>query len=184
MSRVLTEGTQIVVGALGDRVYSTEGEDLHFVVAKMLISRGLTIAAAESCTGGLIGHLLTQVPGISASLDRVVVAYSNRAKVDSLGVPGGLIEKHGAVSPEVAEAMARGVRREAGTDIGISTTGIAGPGGGGREKPVGLVYFGLAGEEGSQARRMVFERTREIIKLKAAVYALDLVRVYMLGQGG
>ncbi|MGD8628704.1 MAG: CinA family nicotinamide mononucleotide deamidase-related protein, partial [bacterium] len=145
VERVLSESTGIIVETLGERVYSTEGEDIHFVTGRMLIESGLTIAVAESCTGGLIGHLLTEVPGISAVLDRAVVSYSNQAKIDTLGVPAALIEKHGAVSAEVAEAMALGVRERAGTDLGLSTTGIAGPGGGSEEKPVGLVYFGLAG---------------------------------------
>ncbi len=181
--RILSESTRIIVAALGERVYSTEGEDIHFVVGRMLIDRGLTIAVAESCTGGLIGHLLTQVPGISAVFDRAIVAYSNSAKTDSLDVPAALIEEHGAVSPEVAEAMARGVRERAGTGIGLSTTGIAGPGGGTEEKPVGLVYFGLADLEGSETGRMVFRGSRETVKIKAAVHGLDLVRCHLLGRG-
>jgi len=190
VSRVLSESARITVAALGERVYSTEGEDIHLVTGRMLIERGLTIAVAESCTGGLIGHLLTEVPGISAVLDRAVVSYSNQAKTDSLGVPAALIEKHGAVSAEVAEAMARGVRERAGTDLGLSTTGIAGPGGGSEEKPVGLVYFGLAGanagsaDAGGDGRaetgRMVFRGSRSVVKLKAAVHGLDLVRCHLL----
>ncbi len=173
---MLSEGIDIIACALGDRLYSTEGEDLHFVVGRMLLERGRTLAVAESCTGGLIGHLLTEVPGISAVLDRSVVAYSNSAKIDSLNVPAELIERHGAVSPEVAEAMARGVKDRAGTDIGLSTTGIAGPDGGTEEKPVGLVYFGLALAAGAETHRMVFRGSREIVKLKAAVFGLDLLR--------
>lgn len=181
VDRLLSESTGIIVAALGERVYSTKGEDIHFVLGRMLIDRGLTIAVAESCTGGLIGHLLTQVPGISSVLDRAVVAYSNGAKTDSLGVPAALIEEHGAVSAEVAQAMARGVRDRAGTDIGLSTTGIAGPGGGTQEKPVGLVHFGLAGPDGSDTSRMVFRGSREIVKIRAAVHGLDLVRCRLLG---
>ncbi len=186
VSRVLSESARIIVATLAERVYSREGEDIHFVLGRMLIERGVTIAVAESCTGGLISHLLTEVPGISAVLDRAVVSYSNRAKTDSVDVPAALIEKHGAVSAEVAEAMARGVRERAGTDLGLSTTGIAGPGGGSEEKPVGLVYFGLAGvgpatRDRAETYRMVFRGPREIVKLKAAVYGLDLVRCRLLG---
>jgi nicotinamide-nucleotide amidase len=213
VERVLSESTGIIVETLGERVYSTEGEDIHFVTGRMLIESGLTIAVAESCTGGLIGHLLTEVPGISAVLDRAVVSYSNQAKIDTLGVPAALIEKHGAVSAEVAEAMALGVRERAGTDLGLSTTGIAGPGGGSEEKPVGLVYFGLAspgleglrlaaadaeaagavadagaadsgGDSRAETVRMVFRGSRSVIKLKAAVHGLDLVRCRLLGIQG
>ena len=218
--RVLSESMRIIESVLGERIYSTEGEEIHFVTGRLLIESGHTIAVAESCTGGLIGHLLTEVPGISAVLDRAVVAYSNQAKTDSLGVPAALIERHGAVSAEVAEAMARGVRERAGTDLGLSTTGIAGPGGGSEKKPVGLVYFGLAGpgiaggaanggaegagdaesgsgDSGSKSRRgrdrtetdrKVFRGSRSIIKLRAAVHGLDLVRCRLLaartGAGG
>jgi PncC family amidohydrolase len=182
-------------------------------IGPLLLARGLKLGTAESCTGGLIGHLLTEVPGISAVLDRAVVSYSNQAKIDTLGVPAALIEKHGAVSAEVAEAMALGVRERAGTDLGLSTTGIAGPGGGSEEKPVGLVYFGLAGpglegpllaaadavadaggadagavDSGGDGRaetvRMVFRGSRSVIKLKAAVHGLDLVRCRLLGIQG
>jgi nicotinamide-nucleotide amidase len=209
---MLSESQRIVEGVLGERIYSAGGEDINSVTGRMLIERGLTIAVAESCTGGLIGHLLTEVPGISAVLDRSVVSYSNKAKTDSLGVPAGLIETHGAVSAEVAEAMARGVRDRAGTDLGLSTTGIAGPGGGSEEKPVGLVYFCLAGRcntgadaEGKapgkseagglapgkseagggdwvETDRKVFRGSRSIIKLRAAVHGLDLVRCRLLSM--
>jgi nicotinamide-nucleotide amidase len=179
----LEKAARLIENVLGMSVYSTEGEDLHDVVGKMLIARAVTIAVAESCTGGLISHLLTQVPGISASFERGDVTYSNRAKIDCLGVGEALIRDHGAVSREVAEAMARGVRQTAGTDIGISTTGIAGPTGGSEPKPVGLVYVGLAHDGGCAVKEVVFRGTRRIVKLRAAMLALDLARRHLSSKG-
>lgn len=172
-----------IARVLGRNVYSTKGEDLNVVVGKMLIESGVTVAVAESCTGGLIGHLLTDVAGISACLERDVVTYSNRAKIDILGVAEALIGKHGAVSRQVAEAMAHGVRQAAGTHLGVATTGIAGPTGGSPEKPVGLVYVGLAHADGCTVTDNVFPGSREIVKVRAAVHALDLVRCHLLDRG-
>jgi nicotinamide-nucleotide amidase len=169
---------------LGRCVYSQEGEELHMVVGEMLIERGKTISIAESCTGGLISHLLTEVPGISGSLERGIVAYSNLVKTETLHVAGGLIDQHGAVSQEVAEAMACGVRKIAGTDLGLSTTGIAGPTGGSEAKPVGLVYMGLAHRDGCEVIRKVFSGTRERVKQRAAAKALEMVRQCLLDMGG
>lgn len=132
---------------VGEYIYSTDGEEYPVVVGNILMSKGLSIAAAESCTGGMFGAALTDVPGISSVFDRSLVTYSNQAKIDELGVKAETLEKHGAVSEETAREMAEGVRRKAGTDIGISVTGIAGPDGGTDEKPVGLVYIGLSLEE-------------------------------------
>ena len=129
---------------IGQYIYSTEGEEFPVVVGNMLMSRNITIAAAESCTGGLFGAALTDVPGISAVFDRSLVTYSNQAKMDELGVKAETLEKYGAVSEQTAVEMAEGVRLKAGTDIGVSVTGIAGPDGGTEEKPVGLVYIGLS----------------------------------------
>ena len=129
---------------IGQYIYSTDGEEFPVVVGNMLMSRNITIAAAESCTGGQFGAALTDVPGISAVFDRSLVTYSNQAKMDELGVKAETLEKYGAVSEQTAIEMAEGVRQKAGTDIGISVTGIAGPDGGTEEKPVGLVYIGLS----------------------------------------
>ena len=129
---------------VGEYIYSTEGEDYPVVVSKKLMSRGLTLSAAESCTGGMFGAAITDIPGVSAVFDRSVVTYSNQAKIDELGVKPETLEKYGAVSEQTALEMAEGVRRKSGTDIGISVTGIAGPDGGTAEKPVGLVYIGLS----------------------------------------
>jgi nicotinamide-nucleotide amidase len=173
-----------VMPLLGSYAFSSEGEELNLVVGNMLLERGMSLAVAESCTGGLIGHLLTQVPGISACLDRDIVAYSNRAKVEELSVDEDLIERRGAVSREVAEAMATGARELAGSDLGLSTTGIAGPGGGTSTKPVGLVYVGLAHRGGCLVSEKVFKGSREIVKLRAAVRALDLVRKHLTSGEG
>ena len=129
---------------IGQYIYSTDGEEFPMVIGNILMSRNITIAAAESCTGGLFGASLTDVPGISAVFDRSLVTYSNQAKMDELGVKAETLEKYGAVSEQTAIEMAEGVRLKAGTDIGVSVTGIAGPDGGTEEKHVGLVYIGLS----------------------------------------
>jgi nicotinamide-nucleotide amidase len=180
---MLDRATHSIFPLLGAHAFSAEGEELNLVVGDMLLERGMTMAIAESCTGGLIGHLLTQVAGISACLDRVLVTYSNRAKVENLGVAEDLIEEHGAVSREVAEAMATGVRALAHCDLGLSTTGIAGPSGATKTKPVGLVYVGLAHEGGCQVAEKVFTGGREVVKLKAAINSLDMIRLHLAGRG-
>jgi nicotinamide-nucleotide amidase len=178
--RELGRATASIRTALGSRLYSEDGQDLHFVVGNMLIEARKTISVAESCTGGLVGHLLTEVPGISSRFMEGITAYSNRAKIRDLGVNRETIESFGAVSEQVARAMAVGMRQRANTDIGVSTTGIAGPTGGTEEKPVGLVYTGLAHEDGCEVTRNVFAGTRGVIKARAATHALDLVRIHLL----
>ncbi|HSN04708.1 MAG TPA: competence/damage-inducible protein A, partial [Nitrospira sp.] len=130
---------------LGEWLFAEGRETMEEVVGRLLAERKLTVAVAESCTGGLIGHRLTQVPGSSAYVDRGAICYSNQSKSDMLGVPAELIAKHGAVSREVAASMAKGIRERAGVSVGLSVTGIAGPGGATETKPVGLVYVGLDG---------------------------------------
>ena len=143
-------------------------------MVRLLADRGLTLALAESNTGGLIGHLLTEVPGSSAVFLGGVVAYDNRLK-ELLGVPASLIEGEGAVSAPVAEAMASGVRQWAGVDIGVAVTGIAGPGGGTAAKPVGLTYTAVATAAGTRCQRYVFAGERSQNKLATAAAALALV---------
>lgn len=139
-------------------------------------ARGLMLATAESCTGGLVAAALTSVAGSSAVLEQGVVTYSNAAKTRLLDVPGSLIEAHGAVSRPVAESMAAGARSRAGVDVAVSVTGIAGPGGGSADKPVGLVHFGLAGPEGVQhVERRFAEADRQAIRLAATRQALELL---------
>jgi nicotinamide-nucleotide amidase len=139
---------------------------------------------AESCTGGLIGHMLTNIPGSSNFFNRGIVAYSNEAKVELLGVSAEIIQQYGAVSRETAEAMAKGVRLKAGTDVGLAVTGIAGPGGGTPEKPVGLVYIAFADATQVIVEEHRFHRDRIWNKERTAVAALDLVRRMLLNQKG
>ncbi len=162
----------------GDAVASPSGLPLAEAVARALIRRKRTVAVAESCTGGLVTRRLAAVPGISAALLEAVVAYSNGAKVRRLGVPPALIRRHGAVSAEVAAAMARGIARTSGADIGLAVTGIAGPGGGTPEKPVGLVWFGswTRGRGGPRTTSRRFRGDRREVQARAALTALDLLR--------
>ncbi|MEE9225404.1 MAG: competence/damage-inducible protein A [Bacteroidota bacterium] len=157
-------------------IYSTDDETLEQVVGRLLTKRKLTIAIAESCTGGLIADRITNVAGSSRYFERGVIAYSDRSKVETLDVPPELIEKHGAVCREVAEAMAAGVRQIARTEIGISTTGIAGPTGGTPEKPVGLVWIGYADHRETLALRLHLGDDRLRVKERATQAALELVR--------
>lgn len=167
---------------LGRHIFSESGEGLEHVVGRLLASRGLTLAAAESCTGGLILHRLTEVPGASSYVERGSVTYSNRSKVEMLGVPDELIQIHGAVSVEVAEAMARGARERAGTDIGLAATGIAGPSGATPEKPVGLVFIALADRQGVVSQRFLLPGGRSQVKWWSSQAALDLLRLRLLGE--
>jgi nicotinamide-nucleotide amidase len=165
---------------LGDLVFGEGDDDLQHVVARLLVDRHLTIAAAESITGGLIAARLTEVPGISASLMGSVVAYDNRIKRDVLGVPQELFDQYGAVSAPVAEAMARGVRERLGVDIGVSTTGIAGPTGATSTKPVGLVYVGLATDRGVGSHTFQWWGTRHEVQSRTAKMALNIVRLGLI----
>jgi nicotinamide-nucleotide amidase len=165
---------------LGAAWYAEDEDTLEVVVGRLLRGRRLTVALAESCTGGLIGHRLTQVPGSSAYLERGFVVYSNAAKQELLGVPEAVLAQHGAVSAECAAAMARGARHRARTDLGLSATGIAGPDGATATKPVGLIFIGLADAHQARVDRFRFDRDREGNKALAAQMALDLLRRYCL----
>jgi nicotinamide-nucleotide amidase len=167
--------------ALPGRIHSEDGRQLHEVVAGLLAERKLKLALAESCTGGMLAAQLTSVPGASAFLDRACVAYANAAKVDLLGVDASLIEAHGAVSEEVARAMAEGVRRRAGADLSAAITGIAGPDGGTADKPVGLVFVALAGAAGDRVRRLHLIGDRDRVRRQACVITLEMMRRGLLG---
>jgi nicotinamide-nucleotide amidase len=170
---------------LREWIYAEGQGTLEEVVGRLLRRQRLTVAVAESCTGGLIGYRLTQVAGSSAYVDRGVLCYSNRAKTDLLGVPAGLIEQHGAVSREVAEAMAKGMRERAGVSVALSVTGIAGPGGATETKPVGLVHIGLdGGSDGVVTKEFRFHGDRSVIRQRAAQAALDLLRRWLIVRGG
>jgi nicotinamide-nucleotide amidase len=166
--------------ALGKAVFATNGETLEEVVGAMLTERGQTLALAESCTGGLIAQRVTAVAGSSRYFIEGFVTYSNEAKTARLGVPAELIAEYGAVSAECAEAMAAGARKESGADHAVSVTGIAGPGGGSEEKPVGLVFIGYAGESGAKTLRLVLPGDRELIRWRTSQAALDFLRRKLL----
>ncbi len=170
---------QNIQDILGELVFSSNGESLETVVGKMLIDKGLTIAVAESCTGGLIAHKLTNIPGSSSYMLCGVVAYSNDSKHRILGVDRELIRVHGAVSAEVAAAMSDGVRKISGADIGISTTGIAGPGGGSKEKPVGLMYGSISFNSVTETKKLQFFEDRFINKSRMSQAMLDTVRNFL-----
>ena len=156
-------------------------EPLEVIVGQLLTAQQLTVAVAESCTGGLIGHRLTNVPGSSAYFLGGVMAYAYDAKERLLGVSHNTLYDHGAVSEETAREMARGVRRALGSDVGVSVTGIAGPGGGLPGKPVGLTWVALSTREGEQARQFVWDGDRVTNKEKSAEAALEMVREYLEG---
>ena len=170
--------------AAGETVYGGEGETLSGVLGRLLFDRGLTLATAESITGGSMGVLVTDTPGASRYYLGGVVAYANRAKQELLGVQAATLGKHGAVSAEVAAEMAAGARERFGADLALASTGIAGPDGGSPEKPVGLVHLGLATREDTITARYVFGGTRAEIAARSASYALDLARRHLLGRVG
>lgn len=150
-------------------------EDLLRRVADLLKEKKLKIATAESCTGGMLGNLLTNISGSSEYFDRGVISYSNKAKVELLGVSEETLEKYGAVSEQTAIEMAEGIRRRSKVDIGISTTGIAGPTGGTKDKPVGLVYVGISTKDKTIARRFLFKGNRIENKESACNAALSIL---------
>jgi nicotinamide-nucleotide amidase len=171
------------IGAiLGDDCYGRDGDTLEKVVGRMLLERRLTLAVAEACTGGLLSHRLTGVPGSSAYLERGVLAYSNQAKRELLGVPESLLRAHGSVSGPCAEAMARGVAALAGTPCGLAVTGLAGPDGGTPAKPIGTVFVGLAVRADVVARRFHFAGDRAAVKWQATQAALDMLRRSLRAQ--
>lgn len=180
----LDMATLDVRNRLGDAVYAEGSRGMEEIVGQSLRSEKLTLSLAESCTGGLIGHRLTQVPGSSHFLDRSLVCYSNQAKQELLGVPKSLLRRFGAVSSLVARAMARGVRSKSNTALGLSVTGIAGPGGGTKQKPVGLVFIALDSPAGTQVQKFCFHGDRGTIKMRASQAALDILRKYLLKRKG
>lgn len=156
-----------------------EERGLEAVIGDLLRERGWTLAVSESCTGGLVGHRITNVPGSSDYYRGSITAYANPIKAQLLDVPQSTLEAHGAVSAETARAMARGVRRAFGADVGLSVTGIAGPGGGTDEKPVGLTYVGLSTPDGEVVERHVWPGDRVANKRASAEAVLDLLRRYL-----
>jgi nicotinamide-nucleotide amidase len=162
--------------ALGDFIYGIDGDTLAGSTARLLTSAGIKVALAESCTGGLIAQLLTDQPGSSAFLERSIVSYANTAKVDCLKVGQEILDRHGAVSAECAEAMVNGVHTAAGTDLSLAVTGIAGPDGGTEDKPVGTVYMAMISPQERRVERFNFSGNREQVRLRTAYTALDWLR--------
>jgi len=173
-----------MVARYGDAVYSVGGAGIEATVTGLLIAAGLKVATAESCTGGMIAQMLTSVPGASACFVGGFVTYADSAKTGLLGVPVELIAAHGAVSEPVVAAMAAGARRLAGADLAVAVSGVAGPGGGTVDKPVGTVWIGWDGPAGSGARVHAFGGDREQVRRAAAVHALDAVRRQCLETSG
>lgn len=165
---------------IGKYIYGIEDEELEEIIGRILIQQGLTLSVAESCTGGLIADRITNVSGSSQYFERGIVTYSNESKIHELGVPIRSLQKHGAVSREVAEAMAFGIRTKSNTNIGLSTTGIAGPTGGSDEKPVGLIWIGYSDGDETIALRFYFGNDRRRFKERAAQAALELLRRKLL----
>jgi nicotinamide-nucleotide amidase len=173
------QATKLICDALKEGIYTTEGEELEEVIGKYLKKKHQTLAVAESCTGGYLGHRITNVPGSSSYFLQGVLAYSDQAKIDLLGVPPKKIENFGAVSPQVARAMAAGIRERAGTNYGLSITGIAGPSGGTKAKPVGLVYTALASDKEVLVKKNLFLGNRNAIKFQSSQKVLDMLRRYL-----
>ncbi|HKZ22029.1 MAG TPA: competence/damage-inducible protein A [candidate division Zixibacteria bacterium] len=167
---------------IGEFIYGYDEQTLEEVVGKTLKENGKTLSVAESCTGGLVAAKITNISGSSDYFERGVVSYSNQSKIEILGVPQDLLEKYGTVSPEVALAMAKGIREISKTDLGLSVTGIAGPTGGTKEKPVGLIYIGLADAQNSWVEKFLFGQDRMINRERASQAALNMVRLYFLGK--
>ena len=177
---VMTEISRSLVATFGDRILGTDNETLEDVVVKLLRGRRLTLSTAESCTGGLVGGLITAVPGCSEVYLGGGVTYSDALKTRVLGVPAPLIATHGAVSEDCARAMAEGARDRFGSDLGLSITGIAGPGGGTEEKPVGTVHFALASPAGTLHKQRRFRPPRDTVRRGAAWAALNMARLWLL----
>ena len=179
-TKLLDEMVKRFALALGENLFSTSGETLEDVIAKDLQEHRATVAVAESCTGGMLAARLTNVPGSSSYFLGGVVSYSNDLKSAWVDVPKELIEAKGAVSSEVALAMADGIRRRTGATLGVGVTGIAGPGGATPEKPVGLVHIAVADEKGTKERNFRFPGDRDRIRHQATQASLDMVRRYFL----
>jgi nicotinamide-nucleotide amidase len=174
--------------ALGDLIYGVDDESLQQVLAKLLRKDDDTMAivqavtTAESCTGGLVAKMLTDVPGTSKFFKQAFVTYSNEAKTELLGVPASLIEQHGAVSEQVVRAMASGAQSRAGAAFALAISGIAGPDGGTPQKPVGTVWIAMAHPKGCDARVFLFPGDRDMIRDRSAKTALTLLRFHLLGK--
>jgi len=178
---MLNSAEEKIKDILGSYVFSSNDKSMEAVVGELLKGRKQTLSVAESCTGGLIGHRLTSVSGSSLYFERGVIAYSNRSKIEMLGVRKNTIDTYGAVSYQTAREMAEGVRSISKTDMGLAVTGIAGPSGGERNKPVGTVFIGLSVGDEIFSSQYLFSGTRERVKTNTSEMALDWIRRYVYG---
>jgi nicotinamide-nucleotide amidase len=181
IERELTRAEDKIRDILGSYVFASGEKTMEEVIGELLMEREMTLSVAESCTGGLIGHRLTSVSGSSQYFERGAIVYSNRSKVEMLGVRQKTIDSHGAVSDQTVREMAVGVQKAADTDMGLAVTGIAGPLGGTTDKPVGTVFIGLSVDRKVFSGRYLFSGDRDKIKRASAHMALDWVRRYLHG---
>jgi nicotinamide-nucleotide amidase len=182
--KAIEQADAIIRSTLGSSIFSAEDETLEEVIVKLLAKRNQTLAVAESCTGGLLADRITNVPGASAVFLAGYVCYANQAKIDMLNIDPQLIDKHGAVSEQVACALAEHARGCARSDYALATTGVAGPGGGSPEKPVGTVYIALAASDETIAKKLFFPTDRETFKQIATQAALELLRRKLIEHSG
>ncbi len=164
---------------LGDAIYGLDGEELESIVGELLLQAGLHLGVAESCTGGLLAHRITRVPGSSRYFLGGAVAYANELKVALLGVESEKLDRYGAVSRETAEAMAVGARQQFGAELGLSITGIAGPDGGTEEKPVGTVFIGISSEKSLEVNKLTLSGDRTRVQTTAAQAGLNMLRLFL-----
>ncbi len=176
----LDQAESLLRESVGHYIFGVDGETLEYVAGVLLKSRNENLAVAESCTGGLIGSRLTNISGSSSYFLEGMITYSNQAKIQRLGVPANLIGQHGAVSQQVAEAMAQGIRQVSGAHWGVAVTGIAGPTGGTPDKPVGLTYIAVSGADKTHAEKFLFHQDRVRNKERAAQAALNMLRLRLL----
>ncbi|MFO7761710.1 MAG: CinA family nicotinamide mononucleotide deamidase-related protein [Desulfobia sp.] len=184
MDNLFRQGEEVIRKKLSPCIYDENGETMEMITGRLLNKRGMTLGLAESCTGGLLSHYITMVPGSSVYFPGAVVAYSNKVKVNLLGVTSKTLDQYGAVSRETVREMASGIRRMAGADIGLAVSGIAGPSGGSAEKPVGTVCFALNAPDFKKDYLFQFSGKRGMVQIKAAFTGLDLLRRYLLGISG
>jgi nicotinamide-nucleotide amidase len=180
--RALEQAVADAAAALGSAVYTTRDETLEELVGRLLMAAGWRIAIAESCTGGMLGSRLTDVPGSSAWVEGGVIAYSNAVKTAMAQVPASLIAEHGAVSDPVARALANGIRERCGTEVGVAITGIAGPDGGSEDKPVGTVFIAIGTPSQTACRHARFVGDRAVVRQQSVTAALDMVRLALTGH--
>jgi len=182
IERELDKTEERVRGLLGPYVFASDEKTMEAVVGDLLKERKMTISLAESCTGGLIGHRLTSIPGSSLYFERGIIVYSNKSKIEMLGVKKQTIDTYGSVSDETVREMAKGIKEIAKTDMGLAVTGIAGPSGGTEEKPVGTVFIGLSVDGKILSGKYCFSGQRDKVKLTTSEMALDWVRRYLDGH--